>query len=85
MLGAVPVAILAETRLVAPSIVVGVAFAASAYGTWSVTVAPAATLTPVDPTPFGWYLIGWVAVLGVALIVGGAEYAIRQVVTVRRE
>ena len=64
LLGAVPVAMLIEIRLVAPSIVV--AFAASAYGTWSVYVAPAVTPTPVDPTPFGWYLIGWVVVLGVA-------------------
>ncbi|EMA64434.1 hypothetical protein [Halorubrum lipolyticum] len=84
-LGAVPVAVLVETRLVAPSIVVGVAFVASAYGTWSVYVAPVATPTPVDPTPFGWYLIGWVAVLGAALVAGGAEYGVRRVANARRE
>ena len=81
LLGAVPIAILVDTRLVAPSIVVGVALAASAYGTWSVYVAPAVTPAPVDPTPFGWYLIGWVVVVGAALLVGGAEYGLRRVVS----
>ena len=80
LLGAVPVAMLIEIRLVAPSIVVGVAFIASAYRTWSAYVAPAVTPTPVDPTPFGWYLIGWVVVLGAALVTGGAEYGLRRVV-----
>lgn len=76
---------LVETRLVAPSMVVGVAFAASAYGTWSVYVAPEVTPTPVDPTSFGWYLIGWIVVPGAALVAGGAEYGIRQVAAARRE
>ncbi|MFO8114183.1 MAG: hypothetical protein R6U01_02280 [Halorubrum sp.] len=85
LLGAVPVAISVETRLVAPSSVVGAALAASAYGTWSVCVAPEVNPTPVDPTPFGWYLIGWPVVMGAALVTGGAEYGLRQVVTAGRE
>ncbi|WP_435093568.1 hypothetical protein [Halorubrum sp. N11] len=80
LLGAVPVVLLVENRLVVPSIVVVVALAVSAYGTWSVSVAPDVTPTPVDPTPFGWYLIGWVVVLGAALVAGGVEYGFRRLV-----
>jgi len=83
-IGAIPVVLLAETRLVAPSTVV-VALAASAYGTWSVYVAPDAVPTPVDPTPFGWYLIGWPVVMGAALVAGGAEYGLRRASTARRD
>ncbi|WP_144923575.1 hypothetical protein [Halorubrum salsamenti] len=85
LLGAVPVAIWVGSRLVTPTIVVGGALAASAYGTWSVYVAPVVSPTPVDPTPFGWYLIGWVVVLGAALVAGGAEYGLRRVMAARRE
>ncbi|KDS90711.1 hypothetical protein FK85_11005 [Halorubrum saccharovorum] len=81
LLGAVPVVLLVENRLVAPSIVVAVAFVASAYGTWSVYVAPEVIPAPVGPTPFGWYLIGWVVVLGAALVTGGVEYGLRRVVS----
>jgi hypothetical protein len=85
LLGAVPVAILVETRLVAPSVAVAAALAASAYGTWSVYVAPDVTPTPVDPTPFGWYLIAWVVVLGAALAAGGVEYGLRRVLAGQRD
>lgn len=77
-LGAIPALLLATGRLVTPSLVVAGGLAASAYGTWSVYVAPPVTPTPVDPTPFGWYLVGWVLVAALALLVGGAEYGLRR-------
>lgn len=48
-------------------------------------VAPEVTPPPADPTPFEWYLIGWIIVLGAALVAGSAEYGIRQVAAARRE
>lgn len=84
LIGAVPVVLLVENRLVAPSSVVCIALAASTYETWSVYVAPDVVPTPVDPTPFGWYLIGWPVVIGAALAAGGGEYGLRRTVAARR-
>lgn len=77
-LGAIPALLLVRGGLVAPSLVVAGALVASAYGTWSVYVAPPVTPTPVDPTPFGWYLVGWFLVAAAALLAGGVEYGLRR-------
>jgi len=77
LLGAIPTLLLVTKRLVTPSFIVAGALTVSAYGTWSVYVAPPVTPTPVDPTPFGWYMIGWVIVVTLALVAGGTEYGVR--------
>lgn len=76
LLGALPAVAFATRRLRAPAVVVVAAFTLSAYGTWSIV---AAGVTPVDPTPFGWYLLGWPLVAIVALLVGGVEYGLQWV------
>jgi hypothetical protein len=75
LLGALPAVAVARARLLAPALVVEALFVLSAYGTWSLV---AAGLTPVDPTPFGWYLLGWPVVAVGALLVGGGEYGLRR-------
>lgn len=76
--GAIPSVLLVAERLVTPALVVAGALTVSAYGTWTVYVAPPVAPTPVDPTPFGWYLLGWVIVVAVTLAAGGIEYGFRQ-------
>ena len=78
LLGAIPILLLVTKRLITPSLIVAAALTVSAYGTWSVYIAPPVTPAPVDPTPFGWYLIGWVIVIAVALVAGGGEYEFRR-------
>jgi fluoride ion exporter CrcB/FEX len=78
LLGALPTALLTSKRLLSPAVVVAVLFTLSAYSTWSTYVAPATPPAPVDPTPFGWYLLGWPAVGTAALLVGGVEYGFRR-------
>ncbi|SEO92897.1 hypothetical protein SAMN04487948_10831 [Halogranum amylolyticum] len=75
LLGALPAVAVATRRLRAPALVVAAAFTLSAYGTWSIVDSG---LTPVDPTPFGWYLLGWPLVAVAALLVGGGEYGLRR-------
>lgn len=74
ILGAVPAVLLLRSRLVSPALIVGSAFVWSAYETWQVVQSG---LVPVDPTPFGWYLLLWVAILAVVSLVGGLEYRLR--------
>lgn len=78
VLGAVPAVLLTTKRLLTPTVVVAGAFGLSAYGTWSTYVAPARPPAPVDPTPFGWVLLGWPGIALAALLVGGVEYGLRQ-------
>ena len=78
LLGAIPILLLVTKRLITPSLIVAGALTVSAYGTWSVYIAPPVTPAPVDPTLFGWYLIGWVIVIPVALVAGGGEYEFRR-------
>lgn len=78
-LGALPTALATAKRLVAPAFVVSILYGLSAYGTWSVYVATTTPPTPVDPTPFGWFLIGWPVVAVAALLVGGVEFGLRRV------
>jgi hypothetical protein len=75
-LGAVPAALLAR-GVVAPALVVAGALIAAAGATWATYVAPAVPPAPVGPTPFGWYVLGWVPLLGVASLAGGVETRLR--------
>jgi hypothetical protein len=84
-LGVVPTLLLVTKRLVSPILTIAGFGLGSAYRTWSVYVAPEIALTPVDPTPFGWYLLGWIVVIAVALILGGGEYWIRHLGSGRRD
>lgn len=75
-LGAVPAALLVR-GVASPALVVVVAFLAAAGATWATYVAPAVPPAPVGPTPFGWYVLGWLPVLGAALLAGGVERRVR--------
>lgn len=77
-LGALPAVLYTTKRLRSPTAVVTTLFTLTAYGTWSTYVAPTIPPAPVDPTPFGWYLLGWPAVAAAALLVGGVEYGLRR-------
>lgn len=76
--GAIPTALWYAQRLRSPLLVVTGTFALSAYSNWTTSVAQSPTPTPVGPTAFGWYLLGWVIVLGVALLAGGLERLLRR-------
>lgn len=78
LLGVLPAALVTTKRLVSPVVLVSILYVLSAYGTWSVYVAPTTPPTPVDPTPFGWFLIGWPVVAVTALLVGGVEFGLRR-------
>lgn len=75
LLGAVPAVLLLQARLVTPALTVGALGAWGVYRTWRTQQLG---LTPVDPTPFGWYLLLWAAILALALFVGGVEYGVRR-------
>lgn len=79
LLGAIPTFLFLQKRLVAPAIVVVVAFLVTAAQTWAIYVAPPMPPAPVDPTPFGWYALGWVVLLAVSLVIAGGEYGLRQI------
>jgi energy-coupling factor transporter transmembrane protein EcfT len=76
--GAIPSALLYAKRLRVPLIIVIGLFVASVFSNWATYVAQSPTPTPVGPTAFGWYLLGWLVVLGVALFAGGVEILFRR-------
>ncbi|MFC6785532.1 hypothetical protein ACFQFH_06265 [Halobaculum halobium] len=59
--------------LVTPTAVPAVAFSGAVIATWALYVAPETTPTPVDPTPLGWVLLGWPAVVLVGVAGGLIE------------
>ncbi|SHH36716.1 hypothetical protein [Halobaculum gomorrense] len=63
----------AARGLVAPTAVPTVAFLGAALATWLRYVAPATTPSPVGPTPLGWLLLGWPAVVLLGLAGGVVE------------
>ena len=63
----------ASRGLVSPAAVPGVVFFGAAVATWALFVAPATAPTPADPTPLGWVLLGWPAVVFVGIAGGAAE------------
>lgn len=50
----------------------------AAYETWTAYVAPATPPAPVGSTPFGWFLLGWVAVVALGLLLGWGEHRLRR-------
>ncbi|MFD1569078.1 hypothetical protein [Halorubrum laminariae] len=77
-LGAVPAILAAAYGLVAPLVVHLAIGGAAAYGTWTRYVAPETPPAPVGPTPFGWFLLGWVAVVALGLVAGWGEHRLRR-------
>lgn len=74
LLGIVPGIFILQDRIVSPPILIGGLFLFGAYGTWKVDQSG---LTPVDPTPFGWYNFLWPGIVVVAVVAGGIEYWLR--------
>ncbi|QKY21750.1 hypothetical protein B4589_011540 [Halolamina sp. CBA1230] len=58
VLGFVPAVLYSKYRSRVPLALSVFLFVGSAFGTYRVV---ASGLTPVDPTPFGWYLLLWPA------------------------
>lgn len=54
-----------------PAAVPAVVFLGATVATWALYVGPDTAPTPVDPTPLGWVLLGWPAVV-LAGVAGGA-------------
>lgn len=69
-LGFIPGLLYTKWNAVSPSILIGGLLCLSSYGTWQAIGAGA---TPVDPTPFGWYTLLWVAVVAVASVLAWME------------
>lgn len=74
LVGGVVTVLWAEYDLFTPGLVVIALFLVAAIGTWTTISSPAAV---VGPTPFGWYQLGWFAVLGVAFAAGAVESRVR--------
>ncbi|QZX99506.1 hypothetical protein [Halobaculum rubrum] len=64
--------------LVTPAAVPAVVFLGATVATWALYVAPESTPTPVDPTPLGWVLLGWPAVVLAGVAGGGVESYVRK-------
>ena len=73
-LGFVPGLLYVRWRVITPGLLVGGALVLSAAGTWTIV---SQGLTPVDPTPFGWYVLLWVGIVGLSVVVGWIEGRIR--------
>lgn len=73
--GAVPAALARWRTTAAPVLLVGVVFVLAAVGTWTTA---RRGLTPVGPTPFGWYVLLWPAVVGLAGLVGELAWRTRR-------
>ena len=74
-LGFVPGLLYARWGAISPGLLVGGSLSLSAYGTWT-TVRDG--LTPVDPTPFGWYVLFWAGIVVFVTVVGWGEVRIFQ-------
>ncbi|MFQ3293548.1 MAG: hypothetical protein ACI9EZ_000944 [Halobacteriales archaeon] len=68
-LGFIPGLLYAKWESISPGLLIGGLLSLSTYGTWA-TIDDGST--PVDPTPFGWYILLWV---GVAILISGAGWA----------
>lgn len=74
-LGFVPGLLYARWRAISPGLLEGGLLTLSAYGTWTVV---RDGLTPVDPTPFGWYVLLWVGIIVLISVVGWGEVRLFQ-------
>jgi hypothetical protein len=68
-LGFIPGLLYAKWESISPGLLIGGLLCLSAYGTWA---AIGDGSTPVDPTPFGWYILLWA---GVAILISGVGWA----------
>ena len=75
VVGFVPGVLYAQQRAVSPLFIVVGLLALTGFGTWQTVQS---NLTPVGPTPFGWYTLLWVGVLVIAGLFGGVELQIKQ-------
>ncbi|RDZ56230.1 hypothetical protein C5B91_18960 [Haloferax sp. Atlit-10N] len=69
-LGFIPGVLYIKWNAVSPSVLIGGLLCLSSYGTWQAIGDGA---TPVDPTPFGWYMLLWVAVVALASVLAWVE------------
>lgn len=75
ILGFLPTILLFKYQSRVPAILVTLLFALCAVGTWRTVQSG---VTPVGPTPFGWYILFWVAVGVVVTLSGWIELRIRR-------
>lgn len=73
LVGALPVVLLVDRRLVAPAVAVAGVLVFSAYRTWRLVESPAAL-----PRWFDLYVAGWPAVLAVVVVLAVAECSLRR-------
>lgn len=74
-LGFLPGVLFSKYRLRAPIVLIAALFTMCAAGTWQLTQSG---VTPVDPPPFGWYILLWAAVGVVAVVSGWLEILLRR-------
>ncbi|WP_251343781.1 hypothetical protein [Haloplanus halophilus] len=74
LLGSVPGILYVRFDTVSPPLLVGSLLTLSTGLTWRTHRTSA---TPVDPTPFGWYVLLWIGIVAVAGLVGGIETTLR--------
>jgi hypothetical protein len=74
LLGSIPGVLYVRLHTVAPLLLVGSLLTLSTVLTWHTHRTGA---TPVDPTPFGWYIILWIGIVAVSGLIGGIETALR--------
>jgi|AntRauTorcE11898_2_1112593.scaffolds.fasta_scaffold02169_3 hypothetical protein len=71
-LGFVPGLLYVKWESISPGLLISGLFCLSAYGTWT-TIGDGST--PVDPTPFGWYILLWA---GIAVFISGVGWTERK-------
>jgi hypothetical protein len=74
LLGSIPGVLSVRLHTVSPLLLVGGLLTLSTVLTWQTH---RTGVTPVDPTPFGWYVLLWIGIVAVSGLVGGIETALR--------
>ena len=70
LLGVIPGLLYAKWKTISPGVLVGGMVCLSSYSTWNLV---REGLTPVDPTPYGWYVLLWVGIAVVITVSGLVE------------
>lgn len=78
-LGFIPGVFYSGRNIILPAILTVVLLVVSGFRTWQIVSSGA---TPVDPTPYGWYILLWIGVVAAASLAGGLELKLRQRSTV---
>ncbi|ELZ79614.1 hypothetical protein C455_08517 [Haloferax larsenii JCM 13917] len=71
VVGFVPAFLYARYRTFSPIVATGGLLGVTAFATWQTVQSGS---TPVDPTPFGWYMLLWIGVLVLDAALGGVEF-----------